>query len=67
MNNKRLFEHHIGKILKQICDKELTYKAKKQLNDLLIITCKLIINKICFISYTKKKFVPPLHKYPLKI
>lgn len=47
---KHYFEHHIRKILKEVCsDRDITQQAKSQLNDLAIITCKLISNKISYI------------------
>jgi histone H3/H4 len=56
---KHFFEHHINKILKEVCpDRDITYQAKKQLNELAIITCKLIVDKIfTILSYSEKKTI----------
>lgn len=55
----RYFEHHIRKILKEVSpDRDITQHAKTQLNDLVIITCKLINNKIRqILSSSKKKTI----------
>lgn len=53
---KHYFEHHIRKILKEVCsDRDITQQAKSQLNDLAIITCKLISNKITHILRSSNK------------
>ena len=56
---KHYFEHHIRKILKQVCtDRDITQQAKSQLNELAIITCKLIKSKINHIlTFSKKKTI----------
>ena len=56
---KHYFEHHIRKILKQVCtDRDITQQAKSQLNELAIITCKLIKSKITHIlTFSKKKTI----------
>ena len=43
----RYFEHYICNILKQVCpERDITRDAKSQLNELAILTCKLISKKI---------------------
>ncbi len=56
---KHFFEHHIRKILKNVSsDRDITCQAKSQLNDLAIITCRIIFEKINYIlSFSKKKTV----------
>jgi histone H3/H4 len=53
------FEHHIRKVLLQVCpDRNITHQARTQLNELLIITCKIIINKTeNILCYTKKNTI----------
>ena len=52
----RYFEHHIRKILKEIApDRDLTQHAKVQLNDLAMITCKLIKKKILDVLQSSRK------------
>ena len=48
---RHYFSHHIRKILKEICpDRDITQKAKDILNEVMIITCKMITNKALFIT-----------------
>jgi len=43
---RHYFEHHIRKILKQITkDKDITYEARSELNDVAVYTCKNIKQK----------------------
>ena len=52
----RYFEHHIRKILKEIAnDRDITQYAKVQLNDLAMITCKKIKQKILTILQSNRK------------
>ena len=52
----RYFEHHIRKILKEIApERDLTQHAKVQLNDLAMITCKLIKQKMLSVLYSSRK------------
>uniref|UniRef100_A0A6C0KE55 Core Histone H2A/H2B/H3 domain-containing protein n=1 Tax=viral metagenome TaxID=1070528 RepID=A0A6C0KE55_9ZZZZ len=52
----RHFEHHIRKILKEISsDRDITQIAKTQLNDLAVITCKLIKQKVLVVLQSNKK------------
>lgn len=57
--SKHYFEHHIRKIMKHVCaDRDITQQAKQQLNDLAIITCKIVANKVaCILAASKKKTV----------
>jgi histone H3/H4 len=52
----RYFEHHIRKILKEIApERDLTQHAKVQLNELAMITCKLIKQKILAVLHSSRK------------
>lgn len=56
--NKHYFEHHIRKILKQFSEVELTHQAKWQLNDLAIIVCHLLMNKLkCILNANRRKTI----------
>ena len=53
---KHYFEHHIRKILKEVSsERDITQQAKSQLNELAIMTCKLIREKISYILSSSKK------------
>ena len=60
--NKTLKKNHIRKILKEISNKQnITQHAKIQLNELCIITCKLINKKIYdILTCSKKRTITPL-------
>jgi histone H3/H4 len=50
------FSHHIRKILKEICPlRDITQKAKEELNEIMIITCQIIIDKALFIIKSNNK------------
>jgi histone H3/H4 len=52
----RYFEHHIRKILKQICpERNITKSAKEALNEIMILTCNKIINKAFIIVTANNK------------
>lgn len=52
----RYFEHHIRKILKQICpERNITKSAKEVLNEIMILTCNKIINKAFIIVMSNNK------------
>ncbi len=53
---RHYFEHHIRKILREICPlRDITQKAKEQLNEVMIVTCKIITNKALFIVKSNGK------------
>ena len=50
------FEHHIRKVLLEVCpERDITKQAKAQLNELLIITCKIIMSKAFSILFSTSK------------
>jgi histone H3/H4 len=56
---RHFFEHHIRKILKNVSsERNITNNARIQLNDLAIITCRIICKKINqIVSVTSKKTI----------
>ena len=53
---RHYFSHHIRKILKEICPtRDITQKAKDELNEIMILTCKIIANKSLFIIKSNNK------------
>ena len=53
---RHYFSHHIRKILKEIFPtRDITQKAKDELNEIMIITCKIIANKALFIIKSNNK------------
>lgn len=47
---RHYFEHHIRKILKEICPlRNITQLAKEELNEVMIFTCRIIYEKASFI------------------
>lgn len=50
------FVHHIRKISKEICPKrDITFEAKKILNELTILTCKILTSKVNYIIKSNNK------------
>jgi histone H3/H4 len=50
------FEHHIRKILKEIsAEHDITQQAKSQLNDLAVITCKIVYRKMVDLLQSNQK------------
>lgn len=53
---KHFFEYHISKILQEVCpERNITYQAKKQLNEIAILTCKIISEQTFIIVDCSKK------------
>jgi histone H3/H4 len=59
VRKQHFFEHHIRKVLLEVCpERDITQQAKSQLNELLIITCKIIVRKaVNILESTKKKTI----------
>lgn len=53
------FEHHIKKIMKVVCpNRNMTQEAKSQLNEIVIILCKIVIEKVrSVVDFLKKKTI----------
>jgi histone H3/H4 len=56
---RHFFEYHISKILQEVCpERNITYQAKKQLNEIAVLTCKLISEKtFLIVEYSGKKTI----------
>lgn len=53
---KHYFKHHISKILKEVCpERDITLQAKIQMNKIVILTIKIITNKLLSIMKSNGK------------